>query len=44
LLRRGISDGDLKECIVEALRFKPARHEFGDRPGQIVRLMSMTGG
>jgi len=44
LLRQGISDAGLKQAIVEALALKPERHEFRDKPGQIVRFMSMTGG
>jgi cyclic pyranopterin phosphate synthase len=44
LLRAGISDQDLKKVISEAIARKPERHEFNQKPGQIVRLMSMTGG
>ena len=44
LLRQGISDDGLKNAIVEAISYKPEKHEFRDRPGQIVRLMNMTGG
>jgi len=44
LLRQGISDAGLKEAIVEALALKPERHEFVEKPGQVVRFMSMTGG
>jgi len=44
LLRRGISDAGLRDAIVEALALKPERHEFHDKPGQVVRFMSMTGG
>lgn len=44
LLRQGISDDGLKNAIVEAIAIKPEKHEFRDKPGQIVRLMSMTGG
>jgi len=44
LLRRGISDAGLRDAIVEALALKPERHEFRDKPGQVVRFMSMTGG
>jgi cyclic pyranopterin phosphate synthase len=44
LLRDGISDADLKAAIIEALALKPAQHEFNEKPGQVVRLMSMTGG
>lgn len=44
LLREGISDGELREVLVAALRLKPERHEFNEKRGQIVRFMSMTGG
>ena len=44
LLRQGISDDGLKNAIREAIALKPEKHEFRDRPGQIVRLMNMTGG
>jgi cyclic pyranopterin phosphate synthase len=44
LLRQSISDDGLRNAIVEAIGIKPEKHEFRDRPGQIVRLMNMTGG
>ncbi len=44
LLRRGIPDDELKEALVAAIGLKPERHEFTEKPGQIVRFMSMTGG
>ena len=44
LLRAGISDEQLKQVIVDAISTKPERHEFNQKPGQIVRFMSMTGG
>lgn len=44
LLRQGISDDDLKKVLIEAIASKPEKHEFKDKPQQIVRLMSMTGG
>ncbi|MCW9089548.1 MAG: GTP 3',8-cyclase MoaA [Gammaproteobacteria bacterium] len=44
LLRNGISDSELEAAIIEAMTLKPARHEFSDKPGQVVRFMSMTGG
>ena len=44
LLRDGSTDEQLREAIVAALALKPMRHEFKDEPGQIVRLMSQTGG
>ena len=44
LLRAGITDGELKACLVEAINLKPEKHEFKEKPEQVVRLMSMTGG
>ena len=44
LLRQGISDADLKTALIDAIGLKPQKHEFKDKPEQIVRLMSMTGG
>lgn len=44
LLRTGISDEDLKQVIIDAIARKPERHEFNQKPSQVVRLMSMTGG
>ncbi len=44
LLRQGISDEGLKDAIIEAIALKPEKHEFRDKPGQVVRFMSMTGG
>jgi len=44
LLRNGISDEQLKEVIIKAIALKPEKHEFKDKPDQVVRLMSMTGG
>lgn len=44
LLRKGISDDNLKNALVEAMKLKPEKHEFKDKPQQVVRLMSMTGG
>jgi cyclic pyranopterin phosphate synthase len=44
LLRDGSTDEQLREAIVAALALKPMRHEFKDEPGQIVRIMSQTGG
>lgn len=43
-LRAGISDNELKELILQAIDLKPERHEFNEKPEQIVRFMSMTGG
>ena len=44
LLRRGISNDDLKNVLIEAIGLKPEKHEFKEKPDQVVRLMSMTGG
>jgi len=44
LLRQGLTDDELKQALLEAIQRKPERHEFNTRPGQVVRLMSMTGG
>ncbi len=44
LLRDGISDAALDKAIRQAIALKPERHEFNDKPGQVVRFMSMTGG
>lgn len=44
LLRQGISDDALKTVLINAIGLKPEKHEFKDKPEQVVRLMSMTGG
>jgi cyclic pyranopterin phosphate synthase len=44
LLRSGADDAALQEAIVSAIARKPERHEFRDRPEQVLRYMSMTGG
>jgi cyclic pyranopterin phosphate synthase len=44
LLRAGISDTELKTVLINAIAQKPEKHEFKDKPHQVVRLMSMTGG
>ncbi len=44
LLRQGISDDELKIVLIAAIGVKPEKHEFKDKPEQVVRLMSMTGG
>jgi cyclic pyranopterin phosphate synthase len=44
LLRAGISDDELTKVLVDAIAQKPEKHEFNDKPQQVVRLMSMTGG
>ncbi|NVZ10469.1 GTP 3',8-cyclase MoaA [Allochromatium humboldtianum] len=44
LLRGGIDDAGLIEHIRRAIALKPERHVFKERPGQVIRFMSMTGG
>jgi len=44
LLRNGISDNELSQVILNAIAMKPERHEFNEKPQQIVRFMSLTGG
>lgn len=44
LLRSGISDDGLREAILGAIARKPEKHEFREKPSQLVRIMSMTGG
>lgn len=44
LLRRGANDEELGRAILEAMARKPERHVFRERPGQVIRFMSMTGG
>ena len=44
LLRSGISNEELKQKVLEAIANKPERHEFNEKPGEIVRVMALTGG
>ncbi len=44
LLRAGINDDDLKQALLQAITLKPERHEFKEKPAQVIRFMSMTGG
>ena len=44
LLREGVNDEQLKQVIVDSIALKPERHEFNEKPQQVVRFMSMTGG
>ena len=44
LLRAGVSNDDLKAHLLQAIALKPERHEFREKPEQVVRFMSMTGG
>lgn len=43
-LRQGISHDGLVNLITEAIARKPHKHEFNEKPGQVMRFMSMTGG
>lgn len=44
LLRAGASDAELDAAILHAIELKPERHEFNEKPEQVLRFMSMTGG
>ncbi|MFV1984168.1 MAG: GTP 3',8-cyclase MoaA [Thiohalomonadales bacterium] len=44
LLRSGISDAELEMHIRHAINLKPEKHDFNEKPSQIVRFMSVTGG
>lgn len=44
LLRSGCSDAELEAAILIAIDLKPERHEFLEKPDQVIRFMSMTGG
>jgi cyclic pyranopterin phosphate synthase len=44
LLRAGIGDTELLSAVHDAIALKPERHEFRERPQQIVRFMAKTGG
>jgi cyclic pyranopterin phosphate synthase len=44
LLRAGATQAELQEAIIAALALKPEKHEFREAPGQLVRIMSQTGG
>jgi len=44
LVRRGLSDEEIKAALLDAIRNKPEKHDFNDSPGQVVRVMSKTGG
>jgi len=43
-LRDGLSDEELKQCLVDALTLKPERHYFEEKPSQVVRFMAKIGG
>lgn len=44
LLRAGVNDAELQAHVLAAISRKPERHEFLEKPGQVMRFMSMTGG
>jgi len=44
LMREGISDAELLDAVQYAITLKPERHEFNDKPQQVVRFMAETGG
>jgi GTP 3',8-cyclase len=44
VLRDGAGLEELKDHLCRAIALKPERHEFRDKPSQVVRFMSMTGG
>lgn len=44
MMREGASDVELVAAIHAGILAKPERHEFNERPQQIVRFMSQTGG
>lgn len=44
LLRSGAGHKAVTQAIIDAVAAKPQRHEFREKPDQIVRIMSITGG
>jgi cyclic pyranopterin phosphate synthase len=44
LVRSGAPLKEIKQAIIEAIARKPERHEFREKPEQVVRFMSLTGG
>lgn len=44
LLRAGASDRELRDAVIAAIALKPERHEFNEKPQQVVRFMATTGG
>lgn len=44
LLRAGISNSELLDAARSAITLKPERHEFLEKPQQVVRFMAKTGG
>ncbi len=43
-LRQGISHDGLVNLLTDAIARKPLKHEFKEKPTQVVRFMSQTGG
>lgn len=43
-LRQGISHDGLVNLLAEAIARKPHKHEFREKPSQVVRFMAQTGG
>ncbi|PCJ49570.1 MAG: GTP 3',8-cyclase MoaA [Gammaproteobacteria bacterium] len=44
ILRGGVTDEELKQHLIKALALKPEKHEFKEKPDNIIRIMSATGG
>ncbi|GHA70196.1 GTP 3',8-cyclase [Formosimonas limnophila] len=44
LMREGASDNELRAAIVSGISMKPEHHEFNEKPQQVLRFMSKTGG
>jgi cyclic pyranopterin phosphate synthase len=44
LLRAGASDAEMKQVLLQAIARKPERHAFNEQPGEVGRVMSLTGG
>lgn len=44
LLRSNCTETELDEALLAGLRAKPWQHEFRERPQQVIRVMSATGG
>jgi cyclic pyranopterin phosphate synthase len=44
MMREGLDDAALTDAILAGIAAKPERHEFNERPEQVVRFMSQTGG
>lgn len=44
LLREGKDDALIKAAVLQAIERKPERHEFNEKPGEIIRVMALTGG